>query len=144
MGAGLAFETARRTNPSALIVSAARAPKFRLDYTPPPEPTDEELLRQLERLGGAPRNRLEALLPAFRADTRLFRNWVYHATEPLTIPVTAIGGAEDPQVRPEHLDPWSEVTTGPFNRLEFSGGHFYFQTHLDFFPALAAAFKALQ
>ena len=138
MGAGLAFEMARRTNPSALIVSAARAPKFRINYVPPPEPSDEELLAQLDRLGGAPRNRLQALLPAFRADTRLFRNWVYHPTEPLTIPVTAIGGAEDPQVRPEHLDPWFEVTTGPFNRLEFPGGHFYFQTHPGFFPAIAS------
>ena len=138
MGAGLAFEVARRVAPSALVVSAARAPKLRIGYVPPAEPTDEELLAQLERLGGAPRERLEALLPAFRRDTRLFRRWTYEPGELLTVPVVALGGAEDPQVTAEHLAPWGEVTAGSFSHREFAGGHFYFQAEESFFAELAA------
>jgi medium-chain acyl-[acyl-carrier-protein] hydrolase len=137
MGAGLAFEVARRVAPARLVVSAARAPKFRIGYVPPAEPSDAELLAQLERLGGAPRERLAALLPAFRRDTRLFRRWVYEPGELLTAPVVALGGAEDPQVTAEHLAPWGEVTAGSFSQKMFAGGHFYFQTEEAFFAELA-------
>lgn len=141
MGAGLAFEVARRVAPARLVVSAARAPKFRIGYVPPAEPSDAELLAQLERLGGAPKERLEALLPAFRRDTRLFRRWVYAPGQPLAMPVAALGGAEDPQVTLEHLAPWAEVTTGSFVLRTFAGGHFYFQTGGAFFGELAALLR---
>src|SRR2546428_10337512 len=60
MGAAIAFELARalrrhgRPLPSALFVSGARAPQFRLNWTPPPEPDERELLDQLRRLNGTP------------------------------------------------------------------------------------------
>ena len=60
MGAAVAFELARRLRekerpmPMALFVSAARAPQFRRNWSPPPEPSDEEFLDQLRRLEGMP------------------------------------------------------------------------------------------
>ncbi len=61
MGAAVAFELARllrrekRPLPAALLVSGARAPQFRLGHAPPPEPSEEEFLQELNRLEGTPR-----------------------------------------------------------------------------------------
>jgi surfactin synthase thioesterase subunit len=65
MGAAIAFELARslrrhgKTLPLALYVSGARAPQFRLNWTPPPAPDDRELLQQLRRLDGIPSDVLD-------------------------------------------------------------------------------------
>ncbi len=151
MGAVLAFEIARRLRsagaaaPIALFVSGARAPKFRLGHTPPPEPTDEQLLEQLRQVNpaaGSPLDTPEArtlLLPALRADTRAYRNYVYRPGAPLDVPVFAYGGEDDPQVGPHHLEAWSEHTRAAFSMRLFPGGHFFLRSHaLDFLRALAA------
>ena len=117
-----------------LFVSAARAPQFRLNYEPPPEPSDDELVGQLRRLEGVPANVLDnpemlrMALPMLRADTRLYRNYVFTPEEALPVPVFAYGGESDPNVRPEHLDAWRLQTTAEFKRREFAGGHFYLQS----------------
>src|SRR2546428_13168134 len=89
MGAAVAFELARalrrhgRPLPSALYVSSARAPQFRLNWTPPPAPDEDEFLEQLRSLNGIPAEVLdnpEAMklaIRALRADTALYRNYVY-------------------------------------------------------------------
>lgn len=137
MGAGIAFELTRwlrregKPLPRALFVSAARAPQSRRGYTPPAEPTDEELIEQLRRLEGIPEEvfgkpeLLNLLLPVLRVDTRLYRNYVYAAEAPLPIPVFAYGGAADPNVWAEQLEAWREQTADGFERREFGGGHFY-------------------
>jgi surfactin synthase thioesterase subunit len=146
MGAGIAFELARylrrrgRPMPRTLIVSAARAPQYRLKWEPGPEPEDAELIEQLRRLEGVPADvlanpeLLRIALPVLRADARLYRHYIYKPEEPLAIPIRAYGGAEDPNVRAEHLEAWREQTTSSFVRREFRGGHFYF--HEDFWAAL--------
>jgi surfactin synthase thioesterase subunit/glycosyltransferase involved in cell wall biosynthesis len=151
MGAGIAFELAhalRRSGyplPRALFVSAARAPQFRLHHEPPPEPTDEELLEQLRRLDGLPAgvldnpNLLRLIMPVLRADTRLYRNYIYTPEDALPVPIFAYGGASDPNVRPEHLEAWRTQTTAGFTHREFPGGHFYLQSSRDaFLEALKA------
>jgi medium-chain acyl-[acyl-carrier-protein] hydrolase len=137
MGGAIAFELARslrrhgRTLPTALYVSAARAPQFRLNWTPPPPPNDLELLEQLRDLDGVPSEVLENsrviqyAFPVLRADTALFRNYVYVPEPPLPIPIFAYGGRSDPNVSPEHLEAWREQTTFAFVRREFEGGHFF-------------------
>ncbi|MCL5743582.1 MAG: thioesterase domain-containing protein, partial [Acidobacteria bacterium] len=58
MGAAIGFELARWLRrrqaplPFALLVSAARAPQFRRNYMPPPDPSDEQFLAELRRLEG--------------------------------------------------------------------------------------------
>jgi surfactin synthase thioesterase subunit/glycosyltransferase involved in cell wall biosynthesis len=155
MGAGIAFELTRLLRdrglrlPSALIVSAAKAPQYRLGWDPGPEPEDEQLLEQLRRLEGIPPDVLDnpelmrILFPVLRADTSLYRRYVYRPGEPLAIPICAYGGADDPNVRPEHLEEWREQTTARFVRREFAGGHFYFNSSkAEFLAALGNDFNS--
>jgi surfactin synthase thioesterase subunit/glycosyltransferase involved in cell wall biosynthesis len=137
MGAAVAFELARSLRhhrkplPTALYVSGARAPQFRLNWTPPPAPDDRDLLEQLRRLDGIPAGVLdnpEAMryaLPVLRADAGLYRNYVYLPEPPLPFPIFAYGGRSDPNVSPEHLEAWREQTTAAFMRREFDGSHFF-------------------
>ena len=140
MGAAVAFEAARalrkrgHPGPAALVVAAARAPGFRRDYTPPPSPSDEQLLDELRRLEGTPEGlfqdpaALRALLPALRADSSLYRTYTYAAGEPLVCPVLAYGGMADQRISREHLEPWCAETAGLFAVRLFPGGHFFLRT----------------
>jgi surfactin synthase thioesterase subunit/glycosyltransferase involved in cell wall biosynthesis len=143
MGAAVAFELARllraeaahsqppRQSPLAFVSSAARAPQFRLNYQPGPDPTPDEFLAQVRRLGGLPPEGendprfLAAVLPVLRADASLFRRYCYQPGAPLDIPILAVGGDTDPQVTLDHLVAWKEQTTAAFEMVQFPGGHFY-------------------
>jgi surfactin synthase thioesterase subunit/glycosyltransferase involved in cell wall biosynthesis len=150
MGAIVAFELCRelrrreRLLPKTLIVSSARAPKFRRGHTPQPDPTDAELIADLSRLEGTPREVLDnpdllrVLLPALRADTILYRNYIYTVEPPLPIDIHACGGQSDPNVTTSHLEPWSLETTGSFDLTQFPGGHFYLQSASEFFSFLSS------
>jgi surfactin synthase thioesterase subunit/glycosyltransferase involved in cell wall biosynthesis len=147
MGAVVGFELARelrrrgRPLPRVLIASGARAPQFRRNHVPPPPPTPDELLDQVRRLGGLPADDpalLRAVLPALEADTSLYRNYVYTEDQPFGFPIRAYGGMEDSNITREHLQGWSEQTTGDFRVRTFSGGHFYLNTaRAEFLAALA-------
>src|SRR5205823_539025 len=103
MGAAIVFELARIMRrrggplPKLLLVSGARAPQFRRGHAPGPPPSDEELLEELKRLEGAPpellanEELLRLSLPALRADSTLYRNYVYLEDEPLDCPIRAYG-----------------------------------------------------
>ncbi|MGA7416215.1 MAG: alpha/beta fold hydrolase [Bryobacteraceae bacterium] len=137
MGAIVAFELARflrnagHAGPLALIVSGARAPQYRLNHQPGPDPSAEEFLAQLQRLGGLPaevesnQRLMDSVLPALAADAALYRRYSYTPESPLDIPILALGGTSDPQVSSEHLDAWREQTTVQFEMQQFEGGHFY-------------------
>ena len=117
--------------PRILIASAARAPQFRRNHVPPPAPSREAFLEELRRLQGIPPEVLcdpalmRAILPALEADATLYRNYVYAEDAPLPCPIRAYGGADDPNVRREHLEAWAEQTTASFAVRVFPGGHFY-------------------
>lgn len=140
MGATIAFEIARLLRrrklplPRALIVSGARAPRFRLNHTPPPEPTDEEFMAELRALEGMPREILDnpeilaLAIPALRADSRVYRNYIYQPEAPLAIPIFAYSGDSDPRITPEQVSAWGRQTTSAFRHRRFNGGHFFIQT----------------
>jgi medium-chain acyl-[acyl-carrier-protein] hydrolase len=92
---------------------------------------DNDLLALLRDLNGTPAELLESpeftrlLLRAFRADLGLIANYRYRTHAPLDIPVTAIGGEDDPTVAPADLHRWSEITRGPSAVVTFPGDHFY-------------------
>jgi surfactin synthase thioesterase subunit len=151
MGAAVAFELARLLRrrglplPKLLVASGARAPQFRHNYTPPPEPADEQFMEELQRLRGIPDELLDdaalmrAILPALRADAGLYRSYVYTEDAPLDCAIRAYGGAGDSNVRREHLEAWAEQTTASFAMRLFPGGHFYMQSaKVEFLAALAA------
>jgi surfactin synthase thioesterase subunit len=151
MGAAVAFELARhlrragRPLPRGLIVSGARAPQFRAGWTPPPPPTEEEFRAQLERLEGVAPEVLDndELMRVLRADTALYRNYVYSAEAPFDFPIRAYGGSADPNVSREHVEAWALQTIGSFAARFFDGGHFYLNTASGFLPALAADLEAI-
>ena len=151
MGAVVAFELARelrrqgKPQPVALFVSAARAPQFRRNWTPPPEPSEEAFLEELRRLQGVPREILEnrelmrLVLPALKADAALYRQYVYAEEPPLSCPIRAYGGESDPNISPSQLEAWREQTTASFAKRLFPGGHFFYQTvEEEFLRALAS------
>ncbi len=131
LGAIVAFELARELRrrglplPAVLIASAARAPRFRRNHVPPAEPSDEQLLRE----AGIPDDPAvrRAVLPALRADTHLYRHYIYAEEPPLSCPIRAYGGLDDPNILREHLEGWRAQTTGSFAIREFPGGHFYWK-----------------
>lgn len=140
MGAVVAFELARwlrangRPLPQSLHVSAARAPQFRLDHKPGPEPEEQAFLEELRRLEGMPRDVLDnpelmrVALPALRADAGLYRHYVYLPGDPLPLPIHAYGGTADPNIELHHLDRWREQTTAEFSVHLVEGGHFFIQS----------------
>jgi surfactin synthase thioesterase subunit/glycosyltransferase involved in cell wall biosynthesis len=149
LGAIVAFEVARELRrrgmplPALLIASAARAPQFRRDHVPPPEPSDAELLREAGLPDDAAVRR--SALPALRADTHLYRHYIYSDDAPLPCPIRAYGGVDDPQISHAHLEAWSEQTTGSFAIRQFAGGHFYQKERREEFEsALAEDLGALE
>jgi surfactin synthase thioesterase subunit/glycosyltransferase involved in cell wall biosynthesis len=137
MGAAVAFELTRwlrrrgLASPAALFVSAARAPRFRLGWKAPEDPSDDELIAQMRQLEGMPAEVLDnpdllrVLLPALKADSALYRHYVYAEEAPLGCPIRAYGGENDPNVCRKHLEVWSTETTGSFVARMFPGGHFF-------------------
>jgi surfactin synthase thioesterase subunit/glycosyltransferase involved in cell wall biosynthesis len=131
MGAGVAFELIRslRRNklplPQKLIVSSARAPQLRTNPPSGPDPSDDDLLREVERLSGAPPDLLQLTLPDLRADTHLYRHYVYQPDAPLDIPIHAHLGLEDPSLETRHMEVWNEQTTANFSLTTHPGGHFF-------------------
>ena len=148
MGGGIAFELARslrrhgKTLPRALYVSGARAPQFRLNWTPPPPLGEAEFLEHLRKLDGIPVDVLDnpqamqLALPLLRADAALYSSYAYAPEEALTIPIFAYGGAADPHVRPEQVEAWREQTSSRFTRREFEGGHFFIRSAREAFLAM--------
>lgn len=144
MGGGVAFELVRelrrrgRPLPQALVVSAARAPRFRREAPPRPEPDDEQLIEELKRWGTVPDDPvlLRLSLPALRADTRLYRNWRPAEGPPLPLLLFIYGGEDDPNIGPHHLEEWREEASGAFTVRLFPGGHLYLATQPE--PLLLA------
>jgi medium-chain acyl-[acyl-carrier-protein] hydrolase len=149
MGAMIGFELTRALRrhglpmPAALFVAGARAPQFRKGHVPSPAPSDEEFLREIHELEGAPREVLENeellkyLLPALKADSVLGRMYVYHDEPPVDVPVRAYVGSGDARLPREVILPWKEQTIASFSMREFSGGHFFIHTaEAEFLAAL--------
>lgn len=148
MGAGIAFELARSLRrqalrmPSALLVSSARAPQLRTAAPQGPDPNDEQLIEQVTRLGGLADDPdvVRVALPALRADTRLYRHYVYEPDAPMALPIGAYGGAEDASLTREHLEAWREQTTSSFSLKLWPSGHFFFREfEAEFLEALRSS-----
>jgi surfactin synthase thioesterase subunit/glycosyltransferase involved in cell wall biosynthesis len=152
LGAAIAFELARLlpTRLAGLFVSGARAPQLRRAHIPPPPPSDAELIEELRRLDGIPQEILEhrelmqLALPALRADTALYRNYIYGDGPPLHCPIRAYGGEDDVRIARRDLEPWAEQTTQSFQLEMLPGGHLFPRTHqAEFLKTLARDLRVL-
>lgn len=140
MGAIVAFELTRvlrregLPQPRLLIASGARAPQFRRNYTPRPDPSREELLDEVRRLEGLPDPEMaDFILPSLEADTALYRRYVYHDESPLDLSIAAVGGERDPNVNEQHIRAWAEQTTASFVWQLLPGGHFFLRSEQQVF-----------
>lgn len=137
LGALLAFELAHHlrsghaATPLKLFVSGCEAPGAR-DATDLAQPlTDSWLLGEIRHYQGTADTALdspelmELLLPAFRADFSLSRQYHHPPSAPLSVPICIFAGREDPFTRLNSLQSWNRETEAPCDLHWFAGGHFF-------------------
>ena len=136
LGALLAYEVAREleqrgAGPGLLFVSGRQASGLPSRRVPIAHLPDDEFIGELRAIGGTPSEILasgeliELLLPMLRADFALAERYKPLPGQPLTCPLVALGGLEDPWVHAPDLRAWSDMTAGPFSMRMFPGDHFY-------------------
>ena len=137
MGALIAFELARTlrrekgNEPRILFASGRRAPQ-NLDVSPVTYslPRDE-LIMELQRLEGTPREVLEhtelidLMLPAIRADFQVTQTYKYEEEPALGCPITVFGGLGDREETRRLLGDWKHQTTSRFSLHMLPGDHFF-------------------
>lgn len=143
MGAQVAYELARKlrdngqNEPEYLFVSGRRAPQLPAKRRPIHGLPEDEFLEEIRRLNGTPEAALnnpelmELVSPILRADCEAIETWDYEPSEPLTVPVLALGGAKDDNVGIDELEDWSKITNERFELQLFSGDHFYLHSATD-------------
>jgi medium-chain acyl-[acyl-carrier-protein] hydrolase len=137
LGAIIAFELARsirrrqNTNLVHLVVSARIAPQA-VDPEPPIYQLPEAaFIQKLRELNGTPEmvfshpELLEMLIPVLRADFALNETYVYQPEAPLAVPLTVLGGTEDPKASRSDLEQWAEQAGSTFTLRMLSGDHFF-------------------
>jgi len=148
MGAVVAFETALRLEamgiqPVATFLSSHPAPGRPL-RNGLREFTDQALIGELRRMGATPAALIDrpevrdVVLAGLRSDYRAVARY-RPSPGRLTTPVVALVGDDDPDVQPDDMRPWTEVTAGPMTLHVFPGGHFYLIPQRDAVLQAAAA-----
>ncbi|MGW2090191.1 thioesterase II family protein [Streptomyces sp. NPDC001880] len=144
MGALLAYELTHELvgagrPPVHLVVSGYGAPNLPRPavYGVVHQLPDDRLARHIEGLQGTAGEvlqhpeLLELLLPVLRADYELCETYRFVERPPLPVPVTALGGTEDPATTEPMLRAWGGLTTAAFTATGYPGGHFYLTEQLD-------------
>ncbi|MCU0490110.1 MAG: thioesterase domain-containing protein [Chloroflexaceae bacterium] len=137
MGALVGFELARALRreglpqPGLLAVSGHRAAQLPDTHPPAHGLPEPELIAELQRLNGTPREVLEhpellqLVLPILRADFAVCEVYHYVEEPPLACPIVAFGGLGDPDVSREELDAWRVQTSASFTLRMLPGDHFF-------------------
>ena len=141
MGAMIGFELTHllleqhNRRPLHLILSGRFSPEHKSPRRPLHNLEDKELIEELKRLNGTPRELLEheemmeLMLGSLRADFSVCETYRYQPKQPLPCPLTVFGGHEDPDVAEHQLVTWKNYTTGPFELEMFDGDHFFIQSN---------------
>lgn len=137
VGALMAFEVVRRLGalrhglPLELIVGGKRAPHEPIDRTPMHELSDPDLIERLRKFGGTPQavldtpELLELFLPRLRADFEINETYRHAEGSGLPVPVTVLGGVDDPETTPATLQAWERHADAGFRLRMYPGGHFF-------------------
>lgn len=137
LGTKIAYELCRAFSvnntplPKHLIVSGGRAPHLswrkKMIHTLP----DAQLIEELKTYNGIPSDVikepeiLDLFLPVLRADFTISETYKYIPGSPLPIPITALGGNNDPKVSFEEILGWRMHTSKTFNHRILPGDHFF-------------------
>jgi surfactin synthase thioesterase subunit len=119
-----------QTSPNLFVASGAVPPNIKKASDSLINLSDAELLKHLEELGGVSPLLLEDL--QFRSwMLRLYKldlNFLHKISVkrcPISAPILAIGGHEDPLTTKSELMAWENWTDEFFEQQEFKGGHFF-------------------
>lgn len=141
MGALVAFSLAQALveragiRPDHLFLSGARAPHLMPLLPEFHKLPHDELISALYALGGLPdeimaiRELLDLFIPVIRADLMISETYWVKKPAPVMVPITVLGGGNDPRVSVESLEAWRDHTSASFAARIFPGGHFYIQQH---------------
>jgi medium-chain acyl-[acyl-carrier-protein] hydrolase len=150
MGAILAFELARllrRTGgpmPAHLFLSGYRAPDVPRRRPPISKLEDDGFLERLAAIAGPSstalrdRRMLLRLAPTIRADLELCETYTYRPEPPLTVPLTCLAAADDPEFTPDEVALWARQSSRDCALHVFTGGHLYLLDQRDQVLALIA------
>ncbi|MFI7445013.1 thioesterase II family protein [Nonomuraea indica] len=141
MGASVGYETCLRLQSGGvevvrLFASGRRAPSRRRREVPGGQ-DDESLLAEIRTLSGTDARLfddpdvVQMILPALRADYRAIEAYAWRPGDLLSCPVTALVGDADPRVGEDDARAWAGHTTGGFELVTFTGGHFYLAEHTE-------------
>jgi medium-chain acyl-[acyl-carrier-protein] hydrolase len=118
--------------PDDLLISGCRAlPAIHDGRRDLHDLTDPELIGELRKLNGTPREVLDhpeligMLLPAIRADYRMLSRYRYSPRAPVGSTVSVFGGDADPAVALPHLYRWAELVEGELDVSVLPGDHFF-------------------
>lgn len=138
LGTVLAFEVARELrrrglpSPQQLMVGARQAPQERSKMAPIHALANASFMDEIDRryglLPAAIRkdpDLLKMVLPVLRADITALETYVYTDEAPLSLPITAFGGATDKIPDASDLASWQTQTTAGFSSQLLPGGHFF-------------------
>lgn len=142
MGSLIGYELAQALaaqgeTPVHLFVSGYAAP-----HLPPRGPAlhtlpDQEFQDHISALQGTASEVLdhpelmELLRRVLKADYELCETYRHPERPAFSVPITALGGEQDPDTTGERLARWDDLSTGRTTARWFTGGHFYLHHHLD-------------
>jgi len=70
---------------------------------------------------------MELILPILRADFAVCDSYIFHPQPFLSCPIFALGGLDDPDIKPEDIAAWRHLTSGGFRSRMLEGDHFFIQ-----------------
>ncbi len=138
LGFELAVELARRGvphQPRRLFLTGHEAPH--LPYRAPKVhalPAAEFLPAIGTHFGGIPdellqdRDIAELIATTLRSDFTLVETYAWQNSKPVHVPISAMGGINDPWATEAELAAWAQHTSGGFSLRMFPGDHFFNQT----------------
>ncbi len=141
MGALIAYETTRELrrrglpSPIRFFASGFRAPHLPERFPNRRALDDRAFIAHLRALAGTPdevvddEEMMALLLPTLRADVTLCETYVHRSDDPLDVPLTVFGGADDPRVSSDELDGWRRHTRAAMDLRIFPGHHFFLKSH---------------
>lgn len=71
------------------------------------------------------------ILPVVRNDYRAVETYRDTASTPLSTPVVAFTGTDDPVASVDEVASWAAHTTADFELVPLAGGHFFLTRHQD-------------
>ncbi|RJG48706.1 thioesterase II family protein [Motilimonas pumila] len=140
-GSRVAFELYRLLQqhgyptPELFIASGSRGPHLKNTHNPIHLLPETEFIEKIKRIGGTPPevaqdNELMALFtPMLRADFTMVENHQAQQLESFTAALVVLGGEGDASVPYDQLTQWQAHFKAPMQLYQFSGGHFFIDSH---------------